>query len=278
VSQADKSTAELSPTELLRRYQLFAKKSWGQCFLHDRKIVEAIVDAAQLDGADRVLEIGAGLGILTVALARRVKRVIAIERDRELVTVLGDVFSELDNVELIAANALEFDYSAFDPPIAVIGNLPYNISSPILFRLLEQRSGISSVTIMLQRELAERIASPPGSRTYGAPSVICQHLAQVKTCLHVGRGAFTPPPNVDSTVIHLALREQISTPTLLDAVVKAAFGQRRKTLLRALSSRFEKTAVKEALSSSGIPSSERAEKLDPEAFVALAEALEALGS
>lgn len=264
-----------SPSELLRAHGLHAKKSWGQNFLHDRNVVARIADAARLTRDDVVVEIGAGLGALTVALVERAGRVIAIERDRELAAVLRAELGDVQNLEIVEANALTLELTdvARGAPVHVVGNLPYQISSPLLFRLLDQRAYLRRATLMFQRELAERIVAPPGSRVYGAPSVLVQHYANVTLTLTVGRGAFTPPPKVDSSVIQLTPRADIDTPSGFAELVRAAFGQRRKMLPRAVARIAPRERVIESLESLGLAPTLRAESLSPDDFVALARSL-----
>ena len=263
---------------MLRKYELQAKKAWGQCFLHDRNVVRRIVDAAGIQKGDRVIEIGAGLGVLTFALAARGAEVWAVERDRDLVQVLRSEFADDQQVHIEEANALEFDYGKLGGRVKIVGNLPYNISAPIIFRLLDYREAISSATLMVQKEVADRLAAPAGNKTYGIPSVICQLHAEVAKVLHVGRGAFIPAPRVDSAVVQLAMRDR----PLVDidsqffrSVVRAAFAQRRKTLRKTLGNRFEATLVDRALTVVGIEGRLRAESLTAAQFGALAVALAA---
>jgi 16S rRNA (adenine1518-N6/adenine1519-N6)-dimethyltransferase len=261
-----------SPTTLLRRYNLHPKKSWGQCFLHDRAILERIVDEASPTGADTVVEIGAGLGALTAHLAARAARVIAVERDRDLAEVLRRELCANPRVEVWEANALTIELAPL-APVLVVGNLPYNIASPLLFRLLAQRASIRSATLLLQLELAERLAAPPGSRTCGAPSVLLQRAAEVRLCFVVRRGAFVPRPRVDSALLHLTMRPPTQNDALVDEVVHAAFRFRRKTLRRALSGTYPAAAVHRALAEAEIDGDRRAETLAVAEYDALARAL-----
>jgi 16S rRNA (adenine1518-N6/adenine1519-N6)-dimethyltransferase len=268
-----------SPSALLRRYGLRAKKSWGQCFLHDPSVLDRIVVATGVGVEDAVLEIGAGLGSLTARLCAVARRVIAVERDRELAEVLRTELGSDAKLELLEANALTLELAALGEPLVVVGNLPYNIASPLLFRILEQRAVVRRATLMLQRELAERLAAPPGGRLYGAPSVLLQDAAQVRLCFVVPGGAFVPRPRVESAVLRLDFREHprsgVPFPQL-QRVVHAAFRQRRKTLRRALESAFGAAAVSAALEWSNLDGSRRGETLSVEEFGALATALAAV--
>ena len=270
-----------SPATILRRHGLYAKKGLGQCFLHDRSVVERMVAAAGITREHSVVEIGPGLGILTRALVGAAGRVVAIERDPDMVGVLA---AELPAVDVVQQDAVDLDLARIiddfkvDTPLQVMGNLPYNITSPLLFHLLDQRALWAAAAFMVQKEVAQRLcAGPEDGKVYGAPSVICQRLARVRLCFSVGRGAFHPVPRVDSAVVHLALRKA-PLVEVDDAhfarVVRAAFNQRRKTLRKALSSKFPRDLVEQALESSGIDGRRRGETLTIEEFGALTGALE----
>lgn len=268
-----------APAALMRRHGLAAKKSWGQCFLHEPSVARRIVAAVGAGDDELVVEIGAGLGALTGLLARRHRRVVAIERDRDLVSVLREELADEPSVELREANALTFDFGSLGGPIHVVGNLPYNISSPLLFRLLEHRRVVRSATVMLQRELAQRLTAAPGSRLYGAPTVTLGLRARLTTVLQVGRGAFVPPPNVDSTVIRLdftvATELSPAADALLERVVRGAFSARRKKLRKALSAHFATPALDAAIERAEIDGGLRAEALSAADFARLTEALAA---
>lgn len=265
-----------SPGSILKRYGLRAKKSWGQCFLHDPSVIAKIVEVAGIVPGDTVVEIGAGLGSLTGALAATGSRVIAIERDRDLVRVLREELAGQANVEIAEENALTYDLGALGAPVVVVGNLPYNIASPLLFHLVSQRRHLRSATLMLQRELAERIAAAPGTRECGAPSVLLQAVAEVRLCLRVPGGAFVPRPRVESAVVRVVPRERARVDAewpVFEAAVRAAFHARRKTLRRALCAAFEGDRVSAALAASGVDGGRRGETLTVEEFGRLAQAL-----
>ena len=270
-------TGYRAPAKLLRRYGLQAKKTWGQCFLHEPRVAQRIVEAIAGSPDETVVEIGAGLGALTGLLARRYRRVLAIERDRELVAVLREELADEPTVEIIEANALTFDYAALSTPVHVVGNLPYNISSPLLFHLLAQRANLRSITVMLQRELAQRLAAGPGGRLYGAPTVTISRVATVREVLQVRRGAFLPPPKVDSTVLRLTPRDDVGdglTDAHFERVVRTAFGARRKMLRGVLAGTFTRGTSDAALAAAGIAGERRAETLTLADFQRLAAALE----
>ena len=262
-----------SPAALLRRFGLSAKKSWGQCFLHDPSVVARIVKHAGVGPDDTVVEIGGGLGVLSLALARAAGRLVVVEKDRDMVAVLRQRLADHPGASVLGENALKLsldELRGHGPSLPVVGNLPYNIAGPLLFHLLDQRRHLRSLTIMVQREMARRLVAPPGNRTYGAPSVICQVLCRVRPCFDVGRGAFFPAPRVDSAVVRLDPMPDAAPPARLSEVVHAGFSQRRKTLRKSLGARFGKQAAAEALEAANIDGGRRPETLSPEEFVTLA--------
>ncbi len=255
-----------------------AKKSLGQNFLKDPHYLNRIVDAARVGPDDQVLEIGPGLGHLTAVLAQRAGKVLAVEVDDRLIPHLQKEFEGLKNVELVHADALEYDYRALDGHWKVVANLPYYISTPIIQKLIEHRKKFVSFTLMLQKEVAERIAAPPGGKEYGYLSVLVQFYTVPRIVFKVPPGAFTPRPEVDSIVITLAVREQpavqVRDERFFMRVVKAAFSQRRKTLRNALK-QLEVPAERMAAvqEGTGIDLGRRAETLSVEEFGKLADFL-----
>ncbi|HEX9020940.1 MAG TPA: 16S rRNA (adenine(1518)-N(6)/adenine(1519)-N(6))-dimethyltransferase RsmA [Nitrospirota bacterium] len=215
-----------------------AKKSLGQNFLRDPHYLGRIADAAKIGGEDLVLEIGPGLGHLTRVLAARARKVLAIELDDRLIPHLQNEFRSVQNVEFVHADALEYPYGSLSGAWKVVANLPYYISTPIIQELLAHSGKFISLTLMLQKEVAERIAAQPGGKEYGYLSVLVQYYTVPRMEFKVPPGAFTPRPEVDSTVITLILRSSPAVPVRDEAfffrVVKAAFSQRRKTLRNAL--------------------------------------------
>jgi 16S rRNA (adenine1518-N6/adenine1519-N6)-dimethyltransferase len=274
-----------SAAALLARHGLRAKKSWGQNFLVDERAYREIVQAAQLDRARWVVEIGAGLGTLTYRLAERAGQVVAIERDRDLCTLLreelGAPIDGLCPIELCECNALTFDYAKVaeraGAPVALVGNLPYQIASQILFRLLETPRAYCRLIVMLQKEMAERVVSPPGQGAYGALSVMLQQAGRVRIVCRVRAGGFLPPPKVDSAVLELvpyeAGRVALTDAARFSRVVHAAFQMRRKTLRNALAPLPEAARLPQAFATAGIDPQRRGETLSVEEFAALSEAL-----
>lgn len=280
------SQAQRAPTarELLSRHGLMPKKGLGQNFLVDPRVQERIVDAAALAADDVVVEIGAGLGALTNRLLERANHVIALEKDAQLVTVLRAEWGNRTNLTIVEGDALDFDLAAaarqHHRPLVVIGNLPYVITSPAIFATLEAaRAGqvVSRALFMVQKEFAQRMMSPPGSRVYGRLSVMVQQAAAVELLFHVGAGAFLPPPAVTSTVFRLLPRAEPLAPVrdanLFEQVVRQAFGTRRKMLRRALEPAFGSERVLRALGEAQILETRRAEELSIADFARLANAL-----
>jgi 16S rRNA (adenine1518-N6/adenine1519-N6)-dimethyltransferase len=257
---------------------IYPKKSLGQNFIIDIEIINQIIEIAGLSKDDEILEIGAGLGTLTVYLADKVKRVVAIEKDRRLSKELEKSLSEIKNLELYNEDILQVDLKRFynENKMKVVSNLPYSISSPILIRLLEKRELYSLIVIMIQREVGERIAAKPGGKDYGSLSVLLQTYMEVTIGLRVPSDAFWPKPKVESVVIKLIPldrpRIKITHEKLFNKVVRAAFSTRRKILGNALSSIFPKDKLNAILNSSGIDRTRRAETLSIEEFARITEA------
>jgi 16S rRNA (adenine1518-N6/adenine1519-N6)-dimethyltransferase len=271
--------SESSPKEILRRHGLRPKKDWGQNFLDDESILVDIVAACSLDESDVVVELGAGLGHLTRALARSGARVVAVERDRDLVPILERL--ELPNVRVLAGNAAELDFAAVagvDRPV-VVGNLPYQLSSPILFEVLEQRAHVRRAVFLLQKEVAGRLAASPGGRDYGLLSVLLQAFANVGVVFEVSAHHFHPQPKVDSALVRIdildAPRADVRDTARYIHLVKAAFALRRKTLWNSLKAArlCPEDALAAGLKSAGVDPVRRAETLTPQEFAAIDRAL-----
>jgi 16S rRNA (adenine1518-N6/adenine1519-N6)-dimethyltransferase len=277
------------PRKVLARHGLRAKKSWGQNFLHDRSAHARIVAAAAVGADDVVVEIGAGLGTLTGALAAAEPppaRVIALERDADMLRVLEEELGGQPRIEVRAADAAAFDFAAASRevgrPLVVVGNLPYQIASALVVAIVEARGAVARAVVMVQREFAQRVVAPPGTRTYGRLSVTVQQYAEARILFHVPPGAFHPPPAVTSSVMRLDLRPAplapARDPALFAEVVKQAFATRRKMLRRALEPGFGEEAVTRALAAAGIDATLRAERLSVGDFARLADALRAEGA
>jgi 16S rRNA (adenine1518-N6/adenine1519-N6)-dimethyltransferase len=273
------------PRRVLARHGLRAKKSWGQNFLHDRSAHARIVAAAALSADDVVVEIGSGLGTLTGALVAAEpppRRVLAVERDADMLRVLEAELGAEPRVAITPADAAAFDFVAASReagrPLVVVGNLPYQLASALCVAIVQAGPGaVARAVVMVQREFAQRVVAPPGSRTYGRLSVTVQQRAEARLLFHVPPGAFHPPPSVTSSVMRLALRASPLAPArdaaLFDEVVKQAFSTRRKMLRRALEPGFGEAAVSRALAAAGIDETLRAERLSVADFARLADAL-----
>jgi 16S rRNA (adenine1518-N6/adenine1519-N6)-dimethyltransferase len=250
-----------------------ARKRFGQNFLHDPRIIERIVDAIDPQPGQRIVEIGPGQAALTRRLVQRAGHVVAIELDRDLAAWLRAQFTA-EQLTLIEADALAFDWSTLgDAPLRIVGNLPYNISSPLLFRLLEFAAGVMDQHVMLQKEVVDRMVAPPGSRTYGRLSVMLQLRYRMARLFDVPRGAFNPPPKVTSSVVRMIPRPAAELPdvdvTLFARVVAAAFNQRRKILSNALAG----VAAPMHFADAAVDPAARAERLAVGDFVRLTRAI-----
>lgn len=264
---------------ILKVFHLRASKKLGQNFLIDAAVVRGIVEAAELQEGERVLEIGPGIGTLTQGLAESGAQVTAVELDKKLPAVLAETLKGYENVRIVQGDILKTDIRELmgDAPFKVAANLPYYITTPILMALLEQRLPIRKIVTMVQKEVAERMIAPPGSKTYGALSVAVQYYTAPEIVLDVPPKSFIPAPEVDSVVIACKVRGEppvtVRDEKLFFRVVKAAFGQRRKTLSNALKGAgFLKDEVQEALEKAGIEAARRGETLSLEEFAQLADA------
>jgi 16S rRNA (adenine1518-N6/adenine1519-N6)-dimethyltransferase len=249
-----------------------ARRRFGQHFLHDSAVIDRIVRAAALKQGDAAVEIGPGLGALTGALLAAAGRLDVIELDRDLVKKLQSRFDP-EAVRVHQADALRFDFVGLSEergPLRIVGNLPYNISTPMLFHLLNAGSAIRDMHLMLQKEVVARMAASPGGRDYGRLSVMVQFRCQVDVLFNVGPGAFRPPPKVHSAVVRLVPRKApavpVSDPRALEQVVSLAFGMRRKTLRNSLKPVLSGAEIEAA----GVDPGARPETLDLAAFAALA--------
>ncbi len=262
------------------------RKRFGQHFLTDGRVIRSLLDRAGLEPTDRVLEIGPGRGALTLPMARRVNRVLAVEKDRDLAAWLQETLPArgIHNTTVVCADILRLDDEILDAlspnRVLVVGNLPYNISTPVVERLIQHRRRIRRAVLMFQKEVADRLAAPPGGRTYGALTVLVGLHARVRRLLRVGKEAFRPEPRVESAVVELDFDaphpRRPESEVRFERVVKGAFAQRRKTLLNALSSAFpdlDRHELRRTLLHCGIDPGRRAESLSIDRFIQLSEAL-----
>lgn len=265
---------------IMKAFNLRASKKLGQNFLVDANIVRGIVEAAGAQPGDRILEIGPGIGTLTQGLAESGADVVAVELDKKLPAVLAETLAAYDNVRVVPGDILKVNIPELmgDQPFKVAANLPYYITTPILMALLERHLPISVMVTMVQKEVALRMIAKPGSRIYGALSVAVQYYTKPHIAFDVPPRSFIPAPEVDSVVVVCDVREKPAVDTkdekMFFRVVKAAFGQRRKTIANALKGAgFAKEAIGAAFAKTGIDSGRRGETFSLEEFAALADAM-----
>lgn len=274
---------------LLKSYSLLPRKRFSQNFLTDKNVAIRIIECLGLSEGDTVIEIGPGLGILTEGLLGSGARIIAIEIDRDLAVKLRERFCDCNNLEIISADALKISYKSLIAcrgarpyaPTKLVSNLPYNISTPIIFKLLEERDIFSMFLFMLQKEVAQRIVSPPDTKEYGVLSVMVQLFADVKSEFDVPPSCFYPVPKVYSSVVRFNIldkpRVYLDDIDFFKKVVKASFGQRRKTLLNALKLFDIKTSqLIELFSKININPKRRGETLNLDEFAVLSRELKKL--
>jgi 16S rRNA (adenine1518-N6/adenine1519-N6)-dimethyltransferase len=248
------------------------RKRFGQNFLHDPVVIGRIVSAINPSSNEQLLEIGPGQGAITVPLLQQAGRMAVVELDRDLVGPLRDRCEDLGELTVYNADALSFDFCALagSGPLRIVGNLPYNISTPLLFHLLAQHRCIRDMHFMLQKEVVERMAATPGSRQYGRLSVMLQYRCEVIHLFNIGPGAFTPPPKVESAFVRLIPYAhppvQVNDAVVFEQLVRRAFAQRRKTLRNALRNVLDA----EEIAALGIDPAARAETLSVSDFAALA--------
>lgn len=273
--------------EVLNKYKFVFQKKFGQNFLIDTHVLDKIILAADITKEDFVLEIGPGIGTLTQYLCENAREVVAVEIDKMLIPILEDTLSEYDNVTVINEDILKLDLNELvrernhDKPIKVVANLPYYITTPIIMDLFERRLPLKNITVMVQKEVADRMQAAPGGKDYGALSLAVQYYAKPYIAANVPPNCFMPRPNVGSAVISLTLHDdtpvQVEDERLLFRMIRASFNQRRKTLVNGLNNSselsFSKEEIVQALSALGISENIRGEALTLEQFAALANRL-----
>jgi 16S rRNA (adenine1518-N6/adenine1519-N6)-dimethyltransferase len=275
-----------TPKEILNQYGISPRKKLGQSFLVDINTIKKIALAGRISSDDVVVEIGAGIGVLTKDIAQIAKQVIAVEIDLRLVETLKDQLAGCDNVTIHSGDILKYDFTSlsgkYNTKVKVIGNVPYNISSPVIFYLLSFRSVISGFTIMLQKEVVQRLVSMPDNKNYGVPSILLQMYADVERLFDVPATCFFPRPKVESSIIQGTFRGkplvELVDETFFSRLVKAAFAQRRKMLINNLKNAktldgLSDTALKEALNAAGIDGKRRGETLSITEFANLSNIL-----
>ena len=272
--------------EVMQDAGITFRKEFGQNFLTNRMIPEDIADSCADESESLILEIGPGIGCLTKELALRYRRVVAVEIDKGLIPVLGKTLAEFDNVTVINADIMETDIAALveqysnGMPVSVCANLPYYITTPILMRLLESGVKFSSITVMVQNEVASRLVAPAGKSDYGAITAVLGYYGVARKLFKVSAGCFVPAPKVDSAVVRIDLyKEPIYTPKderFFRDLIKAAFEMRRKTLTNAINAKFpyiEKGRIADALKTIGLDENIRGERLSTAEYVKLSDLL-----
>ena len=276
--------------EIINKYSFAFQKKFGQNFLIDSNVLESIIRGAEITKDDFVLEIGPGIGTMTQYLCEAARQVVAVEIDKMLIPILEDTLSEYDNVEVINQDVLKVDIKSLaeeknnGKPIKVVANLPYYITTPIIMGLFESGVPIDSITIMVQKEVADRMQTGPGSKDYGALSLAVQYYATAKVILNVSATCFMPRPNVDSAVIKLTRHKEptvnVADEKLMFKIIRASFNQRRKTLVNGLKNSqeldFSKEEIEKAMAETGIPVNVRGEALTLAEFADLANAFNKL--
>ncbi|AXI32158.1 16S rRNA (adenine(1518)-N(6)/adenine(1519)-N(6))-dimethyltransferase [Priestia megaterium] len=275
--------------EILKKYGFTFKKSLGQNFLIDTNILHRIVDHAQITEETGAIEIGPGIGALTEQLAKRAKKVLAFEIDQRLLPILADTLSPYPNAKVIHQDVLKADLKEtleqeFEniEDLMVVANLPYYVTTPILMKLLEEQIPVRGIVVMLQKEVADRIAAKPGTKEYGSLSIAIQYYTEAETVMIVPKTVFNPQPNVDSAVIRLLRRPkpavEVQDEAFFFQVVRASFGQRRKTILNNLvnnlpNGKQKKADIEQALATAEIDPKRRGETLSIQEFGTLSDQL-----
>lgn len=275
--------------QILSKYGFKFKKSLGQNFLIEPKILDKIVDTAEIDLKTGVVEIGPGIGALTQKLAERAGKVVAIEIDQRLIPILDETLTGLSNIKVICGDVLMMslktiikeELSDFEK-VKVVANLPYYVTSPILMKILEEKIKVlDSITVMIQKEVAERISAKPGGKDYGSLTIAVEYYANARISFHVPNTVFIPKPNVESAILNLNIRDtppvEARDEKFLFELIKASFAQRRKTLLNNLInnlySKEQKEQIEEILLASGVDPKRRAETLTLKEFADLSNIL-----
>lgn len=286
------TTSPAAIRNIMQSHGISCRKSLGQNFLIDTNIINKITAAAELTDSDLVVEIGPGLGALTAQIARAAGKVIAVEVDRGLFAALSEVLEGVQNVDMILDDALKIDYDRMvgectggeygsrGKKYKLMANLPYYITSPVLLHLLLGRFNISIIVVMIQLEVAERLAASPGSKAYGALSLAVQYFTKPELLFRVPRTVFYPKPGVDSAVVRLSVRAEpavaVSDEKELFRIIRSAFGQRRKTLLNSLAGSglgIDRETCLRALENAGIDPGRRGETLSLEEFASLTDSI-----
>ncbi len=273
--------------EILRKYGFSFQKKYGQNFLIDGNILDKIIESAQITKEDCVLEIGPGIGTMTQCLAEKAREVVAVEIDKNLIPILEETLSAYDNVTILNKDILKVDINKIieekngGEPVKVVANLPYYITTPIIMSLFESHVPLKSVTVMVQKEVADRMQVGPGTKDYGALSLAVRYYAEPTVVVRVPASCFMPRPNVDSAVVRLTCFEkppvEVADEAYLFAIIRASFNQRRKTLANGLVNAgnigVDRGVVEKVLGEMGLPTMTRGETLTLEQFAELSNRL-----
>lgn len=280
----DRLASSTGIRKIVERHGFRFSKSLGQNFLKDPAVVDRIVEGAEVHQEDIVIEIGPGIGVMTDRIAEQAGHVLAVEIDKALLPILEETLAHHQNVTVVNADILKLDLHALksehfpDQFPKIIANLPYYITTPIIMKFLESGLPFESMTVMMQKEVAQRMMADSGNKTYGALTVMVQYYCEVDPIFEVPKGSFVPEPKVTSTVVRLTPHSEppveLLDQKMFSRTVKAAFSTRRKTLLNALSNDFDKAWVRRALEAADVDSGLRAERLDIQTFGRLANAFE----
>jgi 16S rRNA (adenine1518-N6/adenine1519-N6)-dimethyltransferase len=267
--------------EIVKHFEFRFSKSLGQNFLVDQSVLDRITDAADLDENSCAIEIGPGIGTLTQELAKRCKKVIAIELDDNLIPILGETLANYENVKVIHQDALKVDFKKLIEEeelknVRVVANLPYYVTTPIISKLFTEKPGIDSIIVMIQKEVAERIAAKPDTKEYGSISLLAQYYSDPEKICKVPPSCFMPSPKVESAVIKMSIRKEprvnVKDEKLFFRVIRDAFNMRRKTLWNTLKQiGLPDEKMTEALSAAGIDPKRRGETLSIEEFAKLSD-------
>lgn len=278
----DRLSSHRKTKEVVDKHGFKFSKSLGQNFLIDDNVIDKILDGARLSEGDKIIEVGPGIGTLTREMGKVADKVVAIEIDKTLIPILKDTLDEFENIEVVNQDILKVDVQGLvneklsGGPVKLVANLPYYITTPIVMKFLEEDIPVTDIVVMVQKEVADRMNAGPGTKDYGALSIAVQYYCDTEIVAKAPRHMFIPQPNVDSTVIGLHVREEkkykVDSKEVFFKTVKAAFGQRRKTLLNALGTLgfLDKDEIREVLQEANIDEKRRGETLSIEEFANLA--------
>ncbi|MCC0638108.1 MULTISPECIES: 16S rRNA (adenine(1518)-N(6)/adenine(1519)-N(6))-dimethyltransferase RsmA [unclassified Clostridioides] len=277
----DRLSSHSATKEVVQKHNFKFSKSLGQNFLIDSNIIDKILDGARVTEGDNIIEVGPGIGTLTREMGKVAEKVVAIEIDRNLIPILKDTLSDLENIEVINQDILKVDIQELvkdklnGGPVKLVANLPYYITTPIVMKFLEEDIPVTDIVVMVQKEVADRMNAVPSTKDYGALSIAVQYYCETEIVAKAPRHMFIPQPNVDSTVIGLHVRAEkkydVHNEELFFKTVKASFGQRRKTLLNSLGGLgfLNKDEIREILKEANIDEKRRGETLSIEEFAVL---------